>query len=58
MMKKKSTINDVLNKHNFNENEKRAFTDCINKVKEEQKNGINAENEIKKIIEEIDYNEI
>lgn len=54
MMKKKLNINDVLNQVGFSEEEKIAFTECINKVKAEQEETIdNAEKEIEKIIEEV-----
>lgn len=61
MMNKKHTINDVLNDLCFTEKEKQAFIECIQLVKTEQEHeheGINVEDEIKKIIREVTKDEI
>ena len=54
MMRKKPTINDVLNESGFSEKEKKAFIECIQIVKNEQQEENDlAELEIKKKIEEV-----
>jgi len=59
MMKKKLTTNDILNSLSFSQKEKEIFSECIKKVKEEQKNDlIDAEKEMEKIIEGVVKDEI
>lgn len=59
MMKKKPTINDVLNELGFNKNEKSGFVKCVTAVKQEQKNETyNSETEMERIIKEVVDNEI
>lgn len=58
-MKKKPTINDVLNELGFNQVEKEGFVNCVKVVKEEQKNEtIDAQAEMEKIIEGVVKDEI
>lgn len=54
MMRKKPTINDILNDLGFTEKEKKTFIECIQIVKNEQQEENDlAELEIKKKIEEV-----
>lgn len=59
MVKKKITIDDVLNELGFSEKERNAFHECITIVKNEQ-NGteLDSESEIKRIISEVIENEV
>ncbi len=57
-MKKKTTINDILNELDFSKPEKDGFIECINTVKEGQKNEtINAEALMEEIIRGVAGNE-
>lgn len=59
MMKKKPTINDVLNDLGFTKIEKEGFVSCVNAVKSEQKNDlVNSLEEMEKIVEGVVDNEI
>ncbi len=52
------TINDILNELDFNKPEKEGFIECINTVKEEQRNEtINAEALMEDIIRGVAENE-
>ena len=54
MMKKKPTINDVLNELGFNKNEKEGFINCVKAVKEEQKyETTDSQAEMERIIERV-----
>lgn len=57
-MKKKMTINDILNELDFNKTEKDGFIECITTVKEEQRNEtINAEALMEDIVRSVAENE-
>ncbi len=58
-MKKRPTINDVLNEFGFSISEKEAFIKCIKAVKEEQINdNVDSQKEMEKIIESVVEHEI
>lgn len=59
MMKKKQTINDVLNSLGFTKEEGEGFIECVKAVKNEQTNdGIDAQTEMEKIIKKVIENEV
>lgn len=59
MMKKKTTVNDVLNDLGFSSKEKEGFLDCVKVVKNEQTDdGVDAQTEMEKIIEKVIEDEV
>lgn len=59
MMKKKTTVNDVLNDLGFSGKEKEGFLDCVKAVKNEQTDdGVDAQTEMEKIIEKVIEDEV
>lgn len=58
-MAKKKSINSILDELHFTNAEKKAFEECIQLVKEEQRDGeINAENLMFDVIKEVTIDEI
>lgn len=59
MMKKKTTVNDVLNDLGFSVNEKEGFLACVKAVKNEQTDdGVDAQTEMEIIIEKVIEDEV
>lgn len=59
MMKKKTTVNDVLNALGFSSKEKEGFLACVKVVKNEQTDdGVDAQIEMEKIIEKVIEDEV
>lgn len=59
MMKKKTTVNDVLNDLGFSVKEKEGFLSCVKAVKNEQKDdGVDAQTEMERIIEKVIEDEV